>query len=103
MVLKITGYGILDYSRDWFNVFDGIIVILSWVETIVSWTTSVESSGLSVLRGFRLLRVFKLVRGMEGMKKLVYLVTGALQEAATLGFLISFYLFINALVGKQLF
>jgi hypothetical protein len=40
---------------------------------------------------------------MEGMKKLVYLVTGALQEAATLGFLISFYLFINALVGKQLF
>jgi len=103
MILKLIGYGFLDYIRDWFNMFDGVIVILSWVEFILALTTSQESSGLSVLRGFRLLRVFKLVRGLEGIQKLVAIVLAAMTEAATLGMLIILFLFINALVGKQVF
>jgi hypothetical protein len=34
---------------------------------------------------------------------LAKLITGAIHEAATLGFLIAFFLFINALIGKQIF
>jgi hypothetical protein len=69
MVLMIIGHGPGGYVKDGFNIFDGIVVILSLIELTISFVQMSENGGelesggfLSVLRGFRLLRVFKLVR-----------------------------------------
>lgn len=58
MLLKILAEGFGKYIQSGFNLFDGIIVVLSTAELL----NQSEGSGLSVLRTFRLLRILKLVR-----------------------------------------
>ena len=58
MILKLFGLGIKQYVSDGFNVFDAIVVIVSMVELFAAD----EASGLSVLRAFRLLRIFKIIK-----------------------------------------
>ena len=60
MIITMTGLGIVGYSHDRMNVFDGVVVLCSIIEIIVSRAVGGNAaSGLSVLRSFRLLRVFK--------------------------------------------
>ena len=58
MVLKILAEGFGKYIQSGFNLFDGVIVVLSSAELL----NQSDGSGLSVLRTFRLLRILKLVR-----------------------------------------
>jgi hypothetical protein len=51
------------YAFDTMNVFDAFIVIMSWVEYIIG-----SEGGLSVLRAFRIMRIFKLIRFMPGLQ-----------------------------------
>jgi len=71
MVLKVFAFGIKNYVRDEYNLFDGILVGISLVDfTIESVSVSSKSSNLSVItafRTFRLLRIFKLASKSEGL------------------------------------
>ena len=61
MVIKLTGLGFLDYFRDKFNAFDCFIVFVSLFDFIsLIFNFSSGGSAIAALRGFRLLRVFKL-------------------------------------------
>jgi hypothetical protein len=64
MILKLTGLGIRGYMSDSFNIFDGIIVILSTIELVLFFTGVGGSGGsaISAFRAFRLMRVFKLAK-----------------------------------------
>lgn len=64
MVLKIIGDGCLTYIKNVYNLFDGVIAIMSVIELQGN-----KNSGLSVLRTFRLLRVLKLVRFMPTLRR----------------------------------
>ena len=56
-----------------------------------------------VLRAFRLLRVFKLVRNWVTLRNILKTLIRAVPEASNLFFLITVYIFVNALIGRQLF
>ena len=99
MILKIVGLGIVDYVRDSFNVFDGIVVIVSCLEFLISS----ESTGFSVLRGFRLLRIFKIVRSWTSLQLVLQTVLQSLPSTANLGALVFLFMFVYALIGKQFF
>mmetsp|Transcript_34799 Transcript_34799/g.53437 ORF Transcript_34799/g.53437 Transcript_34799/m.53437 type:complete len:298 (+) Transcript_34799:1634-2527(+) len=99
MVLKLIGLGIIKYLSDGFNIFDGIIVIISMVEL----TVGSESSGLSVLRAFRLLRVFKIIKSWTSLRILLSTVLESLSAITNLGVLTILYLFISALLAKQFY
>lgn len=68
MCLKIFGLGIKKYLTDGFNIFDCIIVILSLIELLQE---AEKKSGLSVLRAFRLLRVFKIIKSWTSLRILL--------------------------------
>jgi hypothetical protein len=99
MVLKLLGLGVVGYLLDPFNLFDGTIVIISIVEMVAQS----NSSGFAILRGFRLLRVLKLIKRFEGLRALVGTMLSSLSEAASLGILIMVYIFVHALIGKSMF
>ena len=67
MVLKLLGLGCLGYLADGFNIFDGSIVIISMLE----FCLEEGSSTFVVLRGFRLLRVLKLIKRFKGLKAII--------------------------------
>ena len=67
MILNLIGLGIKDYVADGFNIFDAVIVIVSLIDLSVTLSSSgvdgeSDSGFITVLRGFRLLRIFKLVK-----------------------------------------
>lgn len=100
MVLKLIGLGVRDYVKDRFNIFDGVIVFFSLAEYIGN---STDGGKFTVLRGFRLLRVFKIVRSWTSLKQLLQTVIVSLPAITNLGMLTFLFLFIYALVGKQFF
>ena len=60
MVLKHIAYGARVYWRDYVNVFDGTIVVVSLAEIAIHLLGIMEESrGLTAMRALRLLRVFK--------------------------------------------
>lgn len=99
MALKLFGLGIKKYLSDNFNIFDGVIVIISIIEI----SSSAESTGLSVLRAFRLLRIFKIIKSWTDLRVLLTTVLESLSAITNLGFLTILYLFIMSLLAKQLF
>ena len=99
MVIKLFGFGFKKYVSDGFNIFDGVIVIISLLELFLAS----ESSGLSVLRAFRLSRVFKVVRSWTSLRQLLSTVLQSLSAITNLGVLTVLFLFIFALLAKQFF
>lgn len=73
MVIKLIGLGFREYTRDSFNIFDAIIVVLSIVDLILSASLSSDSptGALSAFRGVRLLRVFKLARSWDSFREIL--------------------------------
>ena len=67
MVFKLFGFGIRKYILDYFNVFDAVIVCISVLELFLQS----ENSGLSVLRAFRLTRVFKIIKSWKSLRLLL--------------------------------
>nr|XP_006811385.1 PREDICTED: voltage-dependent T-type calcium channel subunit alpha-1H-like [Saccoglossus kowalevskii] len=98
MVLKILAYGPVMYIRNGFNVFDGIIVVLSIIEIAQDGT-----GGLSVLRTFRLLRILKLVRFMPALRRQLVVMLKTMDNVATFFCLLILFIFIFSILGMHLF
>lgn len=63
LTIKIIGLGPKKYFKDGFNVFDALIILISSVDIIVNTVyNNSSSSTLSVLRGFRILRLLKIAK-----------------------------------------
>lgn len=97
--MKLLGLGFKNYVQDGFNIFDSIVVLISLIEYCMPG----EGSGLSVLRAFRLLRIFKIIKSWENLRILFSTVLQSLSAITNLGVLTMLYLFISSLLGKQFF
>ncbi|XP_071001195.1 voltage-dependent T-type calcium channel subunit alpha-1I-like, partial [Oncorhynchus clarkii lewisi] len=89
MILKLTAFGFFAYLRNPYNIFDGIIVIISVCEIIGQ-----SDGGLSVLRTFRLLRVIKLVRFMPALRRQLVVLMKTMDNVATFCMLLMLFIFI---------
>ncbi|XP_014366903.2 voltage-dependent T-type calcium channel subunit alpha-1G isoform X2 [Papilio machaon] len=106
MVLKIIAEGPFKYISNGFNVFDGIIVILSAFELAHSFGNDKDmagSSGLSVLRTFRLLRILKLVRFMPNLRRQLFVMLRTMDNVAVFFSLLVLFIFIFSILGMNLF
>jgi hypothetical protein len=63
LISKLIGQGIKHYLRDKFNWFDGMVVLVSAIDITLLYTLykdndDYSSGGITVLRVFRLIRIF---------------------------------------------
>uniref|UniRef100_A0A8C1LKG5 Voltage-dependent T-type calcium channel subunit alpha-1H n=1 Tax=Cyprinus carpio TaxID=7962 RepID=A0A8C1LKG5_CYPCA len=98
MILKLTAFGFFEYLRNPYNIFDGIIVIISVCEIIGQ-----SDGGLSVLRTFRLLRVIKLVRFMPALRRQLVVLMKTMDNVATFCMLLMLFIFIFSILGMHIF
>ncbi|GAB0176765.1 voltage-dependent T-type calcium channel subunit alpha-1I [Grus japonensis] len=96
MILKLAAFGLFDYLRNPYNIFDSIIVIISIWEIIGQ-----SDGGLSVLRTFRLLRVLKLVRFMPALRRQLVVLMKTMDNVATFCMLLMLFIFIFRLLGGK--
>ncbi|KAF6362161.1 sodium voltage-gated channel alpha subunit 9 [Rhinolophus ferrumequinum] len=98
MVLKLIAMDPYEYFQVGWNIFDSIIVTLSLVELFLS-----HVDGLSVLRSFRLLRVFKLAKSWPTLNMLIKIIGNSVGALGNLTLVLAIIVFIFAVVGMQLF
>uniref|UniRef100_A0A3B4D3Z2 Ion transport domain-containing protein n=1 Tax=Pygocentrus nattereri TaxID=42514 RepID=A0A3B4D3Z2_PYGNA len=98
MILKLTAFGCFNYLRNPYNIFDGIIVIISVCEI-----AGQSDGGLSVLRTFRLLRVLKLVRFMPALRRQLVVLMKTMDNVATFCMLLMLFIFIFSILGMHIF
>ncbi|XP_031439390.1 sodium channel, voltage gated, type V-like, alpha b isoform X1 [Clupea harengus] len=98
MVLKIIALDPYFYFQQGWNIFDSIIVCLSLMELGLS-----DVEGLSVLRSFRLLRVFKLAKSWPTLNTLIKIIGNSVGALGNLTLVLAIIVFIFAVVGMQLF
>lgn len=65
MITKVIAYKPRGYWADSWNKFDFLVVIVSWVGVAIDFGTPTYLPFLSLLR---IVRIFKLVRFIEGLK-----------------------------------
>ena len=90
MAFKLAAFGIYGYIKDPMNLFDGFIVFISIFEI----TADAGASGISVLRTFRLLRIFKAFRFIPTLKRQIVVMVKTLDNVATFGCLLLLFIFI---------
>uniref|UniRef100_A0A2I3GNJ2 Calcium voltage-gated channel subunit alpha1 I n=1 Tax=Nomascus leucogenys TaxID=61853 RepID=A0A2I3GNJ2_NOMLE len=98
MILKLAAFGLFDYLRNPYNIFDSIIVIISIWEIVGQ-----ADGGLSVLRTFRLLRVLKLVRFMPALRRQLVVLMKTMDNVATFCMLLMLFIFIFSILGMHIF
>jgi hypothetical protein len=95
MVIKLLGLGTL-YFKDTFNLFDGFIVIVSFVEV------AVKVKGMTALRMFRLARIFKMARNWASLRNIIESLFRTLPKIGSMLCLLLIFMFIASVAGMQL-
>ena len=102
MVVKISLLGFARYRADTFNLFDAFVVVMSFAEYMPG-TDKLGGSAFTVLRSFRLFRIFKLARKWTAMHRLLALIYSTLIEVSYFLLLVILFIFIYAMIGVQFF
>ena len=107
MIIKLIGLGLKNYLLDRFNIFDGIIVILSLADFSINASGAIpkdENNGIfSAFRALRILRVIKLARKWKAFKNILEKVITSLGEIGYFSVLLLIFMFILALLGMEMF
>ncbi|XP_038191792.1 voltage-dependent N-type calcium channel subunit alpha-1B isoform X2 [Arvicola amphibius] len=103
-ILKIIAFGVLNYFRDAWNVFDFVTVLGSITDILV--TEIVETNNfinLSFLRLFRAARLIKLLRQGYTIRILLWTFVQSFKALPYVCLLIAMLFFIYAIIGMQVF
>uniref|UniRef100_A0A8C4NFX5 Sodium channel protein n=1 Tax=Eptatretus burgeri TaxID=7764 RepID=A0A8C4NFX5_EPTBU len=98
MIFKLIALDPFYYFQQGWNIFDCIIVCMSLMELGLG-----NMEGVSVLRSFRLLRVFKLAKSWPTMNMLIKIIGNSVGALGNLTLVLGIIVFIFAVVGMQLF
>jgi Ca2+-binding EF-hand superfamily protein len=99
MVTKLIGLGLRGYWADYFNRFDGSLVLFSLVELIMP-------SGLlplSVFRALRIFRILKLSSSLDNLRRVIVTIMTVLPQLGHFAFLMLIFVFFYACLGLHLF
>ncbi|XP_047445627.1 voltage-dependent R-type calcium channel subunit alpha-1E isoform X5 [Mugil cephalus] len=101
-VLKIMAFGLVNYFRDTWNIFDFITVLGSITEIIVD-LQSVNTINMSFLKLFRAARLIKLLRQGYTIRILLWTFVQSFKALPYVCLLIAMLFFIYAIIGMQVF
>ena len=104
MIIKLVALHPRKYCSDGFNVFDGLIVILSSIELILAYSVGADGGRvITAFRAFRLMRIFKLAKKWPELRKLMKNIFLCLQDVSYFSVLLLLFMFIFTLIGMELF
>uniref|UniRef100_S4RRY1 Sodium channel protein n=1 Tax=Petromyzon marinus TaxID=7757 RepID=S4RRY1_PETMA len=100
-VLKLTALFPRVYFHLGWNIFDFCVVITSVVEWILD-SMSNTNINISIIRTFRILRVFKLAKKWKTLNLLIRVMKSAIGEMRNLTVIFALVIYIFAVIGMQL-
>ena len=103
MLIKILGLGVVEYSRDRFNIFDAFIVCISMLDLAVLMIDHAEGFGgasLTAFRAIRVLRVFKLSRKWKAFNMILIKIMASMKDIVTFMVLMLIFLIVFIILGQ---
>ncbi|XP_061776482.1 voltage-dependent R-type calcium channel subunit alpha-1E [Nerophis ophidion] len=101
-ILKIMAFGLVNYFRDTWNIFDFITVLGSITEIVVD-LQSLNTINMSFLKLFRTARLIKLLRQGYTIRILLWTFVQSFKALPYVCLLIAMLFFIYAIIGMQVF
>ena len=103
MAVKLLALGSRYAEENW-NLFDGTIVVFTWVGIVVSALLGSNLGSIAtIIRTFRIGRALRLVQGAASMRRLFNTLLVTLPGLGTIFLLLVLGLFIYAVIGVELF
>ena len=96
--MKLNGMGFTRYASDTFNLFDGMLVLISFIELAVP-----SLPGVSVLRSLRIFRIMKLSSTLESFKRVILTILSVLPDLGNFAGLMALFVFFFSTMGLHLF
>ncbi|KXZ54857.1 hypothetical protein GPECTOR_4g929 [Gonium pectorale] len=104
MAIKLFGMGLWDYVTDGFNLFDAVVVAISWVEIILTVVgLGSKLDGMAALRAFRVLRLLKAFRYLGPLRRIASMLLTASSSFAAIAVLIALFWVVFSIVGMHVF
>ena len=102
-LIKLIAFGTEYFSEGW-NNFDFVIVLAAWLGSAASRIDGLDiGASTTVVRSFRISRIFKIVKQYKSLRILFYTFIGALPQLTNVGGLLFLFLFLYAVLGVALF
>jgi hypothetical protein len=102
-IIKLIGFG-SNYFSDGWNNFDLFIVISAWLGMIINSFPGLDIGSLTtVIRSFRISRIFKIIKKYKNLRILFYTFIGAIPQLTNVGGLLFLLLFLYSVLGVFLF
>jgi len=102
-ILKIFALFPKAYFGEAWNVFDFSVANLSLVGFFITVTSDAKASYLSLLRIFRIARIFRLIPKAKGLRTLFQTLVFSLPALVNVGSVLFLFFFIFAIMGMNLF
>ena len=99
VIIKMIGLGLRRYVKNFENLFDFIVVAMSWVELVIG---TEGGSSLGALRAIRLFRVFKLFKSGD-LRILMDSIVFTISTIGPYTILLCLFLYVFALMGMNFF
>jgi hypothetical protein len=104
MIIRLIGVGVKEYYLDKFNFLDVILVCISVIDMVISFTSNKKNTILLTgFRAVRILRIIKLARKWVSFRLLLSQVIASLKEIFTFMLLMSIFICIFMVLGFQFF
>ena len=102
-IIKLTAFGATYFSDGW-NNFDLVIVAAAWLGLIANSIEGLDIGSLTtVIRSFRISRIFKIIKKYKNLRILFYTFIGAIPQLTNVGGLLFLLLFLYSVLGVFLF
>lgn len=102
-IIKITGFGRFYFHVGW-NNFDFVIVIGTFIGIILSNATTFSvGPSTTVIRSFRIGRIFRLVKKYKELRQIFNAFVLAIPALANVGGLLFLFLFLYSVLGISIF
>jgi voltage-dependent calcium channel L type alpha-1D len=104
-IIKLIAFGIRDYFDKGWNIFDFVIVVISYITLIIGLTTDSDfgPKQATVARAFRIGRIFRLITKAKFLRVIFNTIIITLPSLANVGALMILLLFIFSILGVQIF
>ncbi|CAH3037176.1 unnamed protein product [Porites lobata] len=110
MTMKIVAHGLVigpgSYLKDGWNVLDGSLVLVSWIDVIITYSTASAPEvlgALKVFRALRTLRPLRMIRRAQGLKLVVQTLLYSLKPIGNTVLIAAIFFVMFAILGVQIF
>jgi hypothetical protein len=102
-LIKLIAFG-TDYFSEGWNNFDFVIVMAAWLGSAAGHLDGFDiGASTTVIRSFRISRIFKIIKKYKSLRILFYTFIGAIPQLTNVGGLLFLFLFLYSVLGVSLF